>query len=144
MIKCAMSPPQRTLPAPEQHGSALSMVPQEPYLGACSGSQLHTHMMTERNCIPTYAFSLGELHSSAQLLQPHYPLCSSTPHHHCPPRSKWSEAARSSVCCTGCRTACRAQHKLSGVGGQPGMERGNCTCVCRPLMVLQTPICFTL
>lgn len=129
-------------PALQEHGSALDMDAQGPYL-VYPGSQLHAHMTSGRNYILTYSFSLGEPHSSVQPLQPRYPLSSSTRHHHCPPRSKWSGAARSSVCCTGCRTACRAQQRLSGAGGQPGTERGNHTCICRPLMALQVVISFT-
>lgn len=101
-------------PASQEHGCALNVDPQVPRTGVCSGFWLNTHMASGRNCIPTYAFSPGEPHSSARLLQPRYLLCSSTPHHHCPPRSGWSGAARSSGCCTVCRTACRAQHGLSG------------------------------
>lgn len=130
-------------PAPQGHGSALNTDRQGPYPGVCSGSQLHSHMVSGRNYIFTYAFSLGEPHSSVRLLQPHYPPCSSTPHHHCPPHSKWSGAAHFSVCCTWCRTACGAQHRLSGAGGQLGTDRGNCICICRPLTTRQMAISFT-
>lgn len=129
-------------PALQEHESALNMDAQGPYL-VYPGSQLHAHMVSGRKYIPTYAFSLGEPHSSVQPLQRRYPLSSSTHRHHCPPRSKWSGAARSSVCCTGCQTACRAQRRLSGAGGQPGTEKGNCTCICPPLMALQVVMCFT-
>lgn len=90
----------RTWVCPEQ-GS------QVPYVGVCSGLWSSTHMASGGNCISTYAFSPGEPHSSVQVLQLHCLLCSSTPHHHCPPRSGWSGAAHSSGCCTVCRTACR-------------------------------------
>jgi len=129
--------PRRLHLALQEHGSPLNTDPRRPYLKACSGSPRCAHMGTGRSYIPTYAFSLEEPHSSARPLQPRYPPCSSTPHHHCPPRSKWSEAARSSVCCIGCRTACRTQHRLSGVWGQPGTERENYISICRTLMGLQ-------
>lgn len=126
-------------PASQEHKSALNVDPQVPHVGVWSGFRLNTHVASGGNCIATYAFSPAEPHSSVQVLQLHCLLCSSTPHHHCPPHSGWSGAARSSGCCTVCQTACRHSTDCQG---QPGREKGNRTWMCRLLMSLQMATSF--
>lgn len=126
-------------PAPQEHGSALNTDPRGPYLGVCSGSQLHAHIVS---------------HSHLRIFTWRAPqLCAAAP----TPLSAVQQYTPSSLSSTlkmvrSCPFLCmlyRVSNSLQGRaqivrGGETaGTERGDCICICRPLVALQMATCFT-